>query len=115
MSDLFGRNPQSTSRGQEILDEFCAALTWSRVSHLNRMLTPAALVGADSDFRDADDAINRAYKDRRRLIERREPLEALKQAQLAWIAYRDAAAGSEVFSLSGSHVVVGPRQDGVDL
>ena len=81
--------------GEEANAEFLATLVWSRLSHLNRMLAPGTLTGSDSDFRDADDTINQIYKDKRRILDRREPSESLKQAQLAWIRYRDAAAESE--------------------
>lgn len=81
--------------GVKANNAYSAALVWSRISHLNRMLAPSALRGTESDFRDADTMINEVYKERRRLLDRRAPSEALKQAQLAWIKYRDTAAASE--------------------
>ncbi len=94
--DWFVKESEGYSdRGEEANDTYSASLTWSRVSHLSRMLAPRDLNGSESEFRDADDAINRVYKLKRHLLGRRESCEALKKVQLVWIRYRDAAAESE--------------------
>lgn len=82
-------------RNQEAIDRYSASLAWSRVSHLRRMTEHRDLKGSESDFRDADETLNMNYKQALRMREWREPREALRKAELAWILYRDAAIESE--------------------
>ncbi|MBX7259103.1 MAG: LprI family protein, partial [Candidatus Hydrogenedentes bacterium] len=81
--------------GEQANSEFLASLTWSRVSHLKRMLERRDLVGSDAEFRDADDSINKMYREHRRYLNRAGQRDTLKEAQRAWITYRDASAESE--------------------
>jgi len=82
-------------RSQKSIERYSADLAWSRVSHLRRMTELRDLKGSESDFRDADETINKVYKREIGMRERREPREALRNAQRAWIVYRDAATESE--------------------